>query len=203
MRKLIAASIFTLAGVLAACVTINVYFPAAEVNAAAQQFVEDVISGAPSKTDQPADKPADKPVDKPLPSKNPGAMLLDLLIPSALAQADIAVQTPQIRAVQARMKARFDSTLSGFLGSGAIGLGNDGYVAVRDAASVPLPQRAALNQAVADENRDRKAVYSEIAAANGNAAWEDKIRASFAKQWQQQAKSGWYYQDDSGAWKQK
>ncbi|MEO6076689.1 MAG: DUF1318 domain-containing protein [Dokdonella sp.] len=32
---------------------------------------------------------------------------------------------------------------------------------------------------------------------------EDKIRASFAKQWQQQAKSGWYYQDDSGAWKQK
>ena len=203
MRKLIAASIFTLAGVLAACVTINVYFPAAEVNAAAQQFVEDVISGAPSKTDQPADKPADKPVDKPLPSKNPGAMLLDLLIPSALAQADIAVQTPHIRAVQARMKARFDSTLSGFLGSGAIGLGNDGYVAVRDAASVPLPQRAALNQAVADENRDRKAVYSEIAAANGNAAWEDKIRASFAKQWQQQAKSGWYYQDDSGAWKQK
>lgn len=199
MRKLIAASIFTLAGVLAACVTINVYFPAAEVNAAAQQFVEDVISGTPSKTDQPADKPA----DQPLPSRNPGAMLLDLLVPSAQAQADIAVQTPQIRAIQARMKARYDSSLSGYLGSGAIGLGNDGYVAVRDAASVPLPQRAALNQAVADENRDRKAVYSEIAAANGNAAWEDKIRASFAKQWQQQAKPGWYYQDDSGAWKQK
>ena len=33
---------------LGACVTINVYFPAAEVNAAAQQFVEDVISGTPS-----------------------------------------------------------------------------------------------------------------------------------------------------------
>ena len=199
MRKLIAASIFILAGVLAACVTINVYFPAAEVNAAAQQFVEDVISGAPSKTDQPADKP----VDTPAPVKNPGTMLLDLLVPSAYAQADIAVQTPQIRAIQMRMKARFDSTLSGYLGSGVIGLGNDGYVAVRDAASVALPQRAALNQAVADENRDRKAVYSEIAAANGNAAWEDKIRTSFAKQWLQQAKPGWYYQDDSGSWKQK
>ncbi len=195
MRKLIAASIFTFAGVLAACVTINVYFPAAEVNAAAQEFVEDVISGTPSKTDQPAEKP--------VPSTNPGAVLLDLLVPSAHAQADIAVQTPQIRAIQARMKERFDSTLSGYLASGAIGLGNDGYVAVRDAASVPLPQRAALNQAVAAENRDRKAVYSEIAAANGNAAWEDKIRASFARQWQQQAKPGWYYQDDSGAWQQK
>ncbi len=195
MRKLIAASIFTLAGVLAACVTINVYFPAAEVNAAAQQFVEDVISGAPSK--------AAPPIEKPVPAKNPGSMLFDLLIPSAYAQTDIAVQTPQIRAIQSRMKERFDSSLSGYLASGAIGLGNDGYVAVRDAASVPLPQRAALNQAVADENRDRKAVYSEIASANGNAAWEDKIRASFAKQWQQQAKSGWYYQDDSGAWKQK
>lgn len=199
MRKLIAASIVTLAGVLAACVTINVYFPAAEVNAAAQEFIEDVISGTPSKTDQPAQKP----VDSPVPAKNPGAMLLNVLVPSAHAQADIAVQTPQIRAIQLRMKERFDRSLSGYLASGAIGLGNDGYVAVRDAASVPLPQRAALNQAVADENRDRKAVYSEIASANGNAAWEDKIRASFAKQWQQQAKSGWYYQDDSGAWKQK
>ncbi|MFZ2236645.1 MAG: DUF1318 domain-containing protein [Dokdonella sp.] len=195
MRKLIAASIFTLAGVLAACVTINVYFPAAEVNAAAQQFVEDVISGAPSKAEQPEQKP--------VPVKNPGTMLLDLLVPSAYAQADIAVQTPQIRAIQLRMKERFDSSLSGYLSSGTIGLGNDGYVAVRDAASVPLSKRAALNQAVADENRDRKAVYSEIASANGNAAWEDKIRASFAKQWQQQAKPGWYYQDDSGAWKQK
>lgn len=195
MRKLIAATILIFAGVLAACVTINVYFPAAEVNAAAQQFVEDVISGAPSKADQP--------IEKPIPAKNPGTMLLDLLVSSAYAQADIAVQTPQIRAIQLRMKERFDSSLSGYLASGTIGLGNDGYVAVRDAASVPLPQRAALNQAVADENRDRKAVYSEIASANGNAAWEDRIRASFAKQWQQQAKAGWYYQDDSGAWKQK
>ena len=195
MRKLIAASIFTLAGVLAACVTINVYFPAAEVNAAAQQFIEDVISGAPTKADQT--------VEKPVPTNNPGSMLLDLLVPSAYAQADIAVQTPQIRAIQSRMKERFDSSLAGYLGSGAIGLGNDGYVAVRDAASVPLQQRAALNQAVADENRDRKAVYSEIASANGNAAWEDRIRTSFAKQWQQQAKPGWYYQDDGGAWKQK
>ena len=195
MRKLVAASILIFAGVLAACVTINVYFPAAEVNAAAQQFVEDVISGAPQKADQPEQKP--------VPAKNPGAMLLDLLVPSVYAQADIAVQTPQIRAIQLRMKERFDNLLSGYLASGTIGLGNDGYVAVRDAASVPLPQRAALNQAVADENRDRKAVYSEIASANGNAAWEDRIRASFAKQWQQQAKAGWYYQDDSGVWKQK
>ena len=195
MRKLIAASMFTFAGVLAACVTINVYFPASEVNAAAQQFVEDVFSGAPTTTDQPEPKP--------VPARDPGTMLLDLLVPSAYAQADIAVQTPQIRAIQARMKARYDGTLSTYLASGAVGLGNDGYVAVRDAASVPLPQRATLNQAVADENRDRKAVYSEIASANGNAAWEDRIRASFAKQWQQQAKSGWYYQDDGGAWKQK
>ncbi|MEO7916010.1 MAG: YdbL family protein [Dokdonella sp.] len=200
MRKLIAASLFAVAA-LAACVTINVYFPAAEVNEAAQQFVEDVISGKASETNT-AVKP-DSPNPESTPAKNPGATLLDLLIPSAHAQADITVQTPQVRAIQARMKERFDRSLAGYLNSGAIGLGNDGYVVVRDAASVPLPQRAALNQAVADENRDRKAVYSEIASANGNAAWEDRIRTSFGKQWVQQAKSGWYYQDDAGAWQKK
>lgn len=193
MRKLIVASLLFAVTVVAACVTINVYFPAAEVNEAAQRFVEDVIGGSTTQSEQPPAPPA----------KDPGAMLLDLLVPSAYAQADITVQTPQIRAIQARMKQRFDSSLSAWLTSGAIGLGNDGYIAVRDAASVPLPQRAALNQAVADENRDRQAVYSEIASANGNPGWEDKIRASFARQWVQQAKPGWYYQDAAGNWQKK
>lgn len=194
-NKLIVASLLFASALLAACVTINVYFPAAEVNEAAQQFVEDVIGGEAG-TAEPAPAPAPA-------QKDPGAMLLDLLVPSAHAQADIAVQTPQIRTIQARMKQRYDASLSAWLASGAIGLGNDGYVRVRDAASVALPQRAALNQAVADENRDRQAVYSEIASANGNAGWEDKIRASFARQWVQQAKPGWYYQDAAGTWLKK
>lgn len=195
MRKLIFATLLCCTAVLAACVTINVYFPAADVNEAAQQFVEDIY-GAGTKPQQPQQQPKPSLLD-------PGAMLLDLLIPSAYAQADITAQTAQTRVIQARMKQRFDTSLSAALASGAVGLDYKGYIVVRDVAEVPLPQRAALNQAVADENSDRDAVYREIAVANGNAGWQDKIRESFARQWVQQARPGWYYQDAAGTWLKK
>jgi len=188
----------TLAAALAlpvACVTINVYFPEAAAQKAAEQFVDKVIGGA---------KEASPPVDQPPPGKSPGAMLLDLVIPSAYAQsADINIQTPQIQAIQSRMRDRFANVLAKYCTSGAVGFTRDGLVAVRDAAGVPLPDRAGVNAAVADENRDRQAVYREIALANGHAEWEKQIRDTFAKQWIQQARPGWYYQDTGGAWKQK
>jgi len=188
----------TLAGALAlpvACVTINVYFPEAAAQKAAEQFVDKVIGGA---------KEASPPVDPPPPGKSPGAMLLDLVIPSAYAQsADINIQTPQIQAIQSRMRERFANVLAKYCTSGVVGFTRDGLVAVRDSAGVPLADRAGVNAAVADENRDRQAVYREIALANGHAEWEKQIRDTFARQWIQQARPGWYYQDSGGAWKQK
>jgi len=200
MRKFILWSTLAAAFALpAACVTINVYFPEAAAEKAAEQFVGKIIdSGAAEPQPQPA------PNDGKPPGDSPGAMLLDFLIPSAHAQqANINIQTPQVQAIQSRMKQRFDSTLAKYFSSGAVGFTKDGLVAVRDAANVPLAERAPMNQAVADENRDRQAVYREIAVANGHPEWEAQIRSTFAKQWVQQAKSGWYYQDAGGAWKQK
>ena len=55
MRSLLGANAAML--VLAACVTINVYFPAAEAKAAAKEFVEKVIDEAQPAT--PEQKPAD------------------------------------------------------------------------------------------------------------------------------------------------
>ena len=193
MKKLL---IGTLLALLAACVTINVYFPEAAADKAAQQFIDKVLEVAPA-----APPPAN---DVPPPGHSPGAMLLDFLVPSAYAQnADINIRTPQVQAIQSRMQQRFASSLAPYFASGAIGFSADGLVAMRDAAAVPLPERAALNAAIADENRDRQAVYREIAVANGHADWEPQIRRTFAKQWIQQAKAGWYYQDASGAWKRK
>lgn len=197
MKKLLIGLVATTAfALLAACVTINVYFPEAAADKAAQQFVDKVLEAAPKGPPPSSDPPP--------PGKSPGAMLLDFLVPSAYAQsANISIQTPQIQAIQSRMQQRFAASLSSYFANGAIGFTGDGLVAMRDAAAVPLPQRAALNTAIADENRDRQAVYREIAVANGHAEWESQIRGTFAKQWVQQAKAGWYYQDASGAWKQK
>ena len=84
----------------------------------------------------------------------------------------------------------------------ALGFTEDGLVVVRDAAALALKDRVPVNTAVADENRDRKAVYREIAVANNHPEWEGQIRSVFAKQWVDSARSGWWYQR-GGAWKQK
>lgn len=195
MRKFALLSLLAAALVLpAACVTINVYFPEAAAEQAAGQFVDKVLGG----------KDGTPPAEQPPPGRSPGAMLLDLLIPSAHAQqADITIRTPQIQTIQSRMEQRFQSVLSKYFDSGAMGFTRDGMVAVRDAAAIPLSERAAANAAVADENRDRAAVYREIAIANGHPEWESQIRAAFARQWVNHARAGWYYQDASGGWQKK
>ena len=195
---------------LSACVTINVYFPAAEAKAAAREFVEKVIDDADATQ---------------IKDSSGGGMALQrnrfefetarddasgfdpwmlLGIGSAQAQAapDITIKTPAIQAIQSRMEARFSSTLRAGFDSGALGFTEDGLISVRDAGKLQLKDRVAMNAAVADDNRDRKAVYREVAVANGHPEWEVQIRNVFAKQWVESARSGWWYQA-SGAWKQK
>ena len=184
---------------LAACVTINVYFPAAEAKEAAKEFVDKVI-GEDGQT-------------VPKTEKSGGGMAMlqrrvDLWsvlgVGSAYAQSapDITINTPAIRAIQAKMEQRFNSNLRAGFDAGALGFSSDGLVTVRDAAKLPLKDRVAINSAVADDNRDRKALYREVAVANGHPEWESQIRDVFARQWVDSARSGWWYQS-GGSWKQK
>ena len=197
---------FVAALVLTACVTINVYFPAAEAREAAREFVENVIGDeaapAPEATPGPGGGMATAPS---VPASRRIAfdpwMLLG--IAPAHAQApDITIRTPAIQAIQARMEARFNGTLRAGFDSGALGFTSDGLVSVRDAGKLELKDRVAMNAAVADDNRDRKAVYREVAVANGHPEWESQIRDVFARQWVASARSGWWYQS-GGSWKQK
>ena len=187
-----------LAGLLAlsACVTINVYFPAAEAQEAAREFVEKVIG-------DDVVPPAETPSGGGSSPAGSGFSMLAFFINSAHAQsADVNIRTPAIQAIQSRMASRFQSQLAAHFDSGALGFGRDGLLVVRDAAQLPLKDRAAVNTAVADDNRDRAAVYREIAVANGHPEWEQQIRETFAKQWIASARGGWWYQD-AGGWKQK
>ena len=72
-----------------------------------------------------------------------------------------------------------------------------------NAGKLGLKDRVVVNNAVADDNRDRNAVYREIAVANGHPEWESQIRRVFAAQWIESARAGWAYQDAGGAWKTK
>lgn len=198
MRSLFGANVAMLA--LAACVTINVYFPAAEAKAAAQEFVEKVIDEAQPAT--PADKPADNNGGGGMAFRLDPLMLIGIGTANAQGRPDITIKTPAIQAIQARMESRFNSTLRAGFDSGALGFTADGLITVRDASKLALKDRVAMNSAVADDNRDRKAVYREVAVANGHPEWEGQIRDVFAKQWVASARSGWWYQS-GGGWKQK
>ncbi len=187
--------------VLSACVTINVYFPAAEAQEAAEEFVGKVINGEQAPADS---KPVDQPKPMPQALRQPAQSLLSFFIGSAQAQeVDITIRTPAIQAIQNRMSTRFTSSLRQHFDAGALGFSNDGLVVVHDATKVPLKDRVTVNQLVAEDNRDRKAVYREIAVANGHPEWEEQIRDTFAKQWVRDAKAGWWYQTTAGEWKQK
>jgi len=199
MKKLKAALILGVIFVVAACVTINVYFPAAAAERAAEKFVGDVL-GEPNEEGSLFD-----------PLALPGEVMLmaatglvDLLVSDANAQqVEIEINTPQINAIKARMAQRQRESLDAMFDAGAVGFTADGLVSIRDRSAVPLNERRRLESVVADENRDRKAVYREIAIANGHPEWERDIQEIFAREWARNARRGWYYQEAGGAWRQK
>jgi len=186
---------------LAACVTINVYFPAAAAEKAADRIIEDIWG--PGKAAEPG---TNEQSSLSLPAG--GVVLaglqqaLDFVIPVAHAQADIDISSPAIRALTVSMKSRAGE-LEPFFDSGAIGLTADGLIELRDANSVPLADRNRARKLVSDENADRNALYREIANANSHPEWESDIRTTFADRWIANAQAGWYYKKGSGAWVQK
>ena len=197
MTRWITASVAAFCLALAACVTINVYFPAAAAEKAADRIIEDIWG----------------PGQQPKPAGNEQSSLghaagdilvaaLDFVIPAAHAQADIDISSPAIRALTASMKGRAGQ-LEPFFSSGAIGLTSDGLVEVRDANSVPLADRNKLRKLVADDNADRNSLYREIASANGHPEWEADIRSTFAERWSANARAGWHYKSKSGDWTKK
>jgi len=190
---------------LSACVTINVYFPAAAAEKAADKIIEDVWGS--DKSSESTKREDDKQTSVGETGTQDvllaaAASVLDFIVAPAHAQANLNIETPAIRQLTQSMEARH-AQLKKYYDAGAIGLTRDGLVQVRDQNLVPLPERNAVRKLVAEENADRTNLYREIATANGHTEWEADIRTTFAERWASKAPAGWWFQDESGAWKQK
>ena len=194
--------------VLAGCINITINFPSAEVEQAADRIIDqvygkDATSGASAPTTTP---PAAPTGNGPTPPRatawlsNAAGLALDFIVPAANAQAaaDLNVSTPAVRALTTSMEARHP-LLERYYASGAVGLTDEGLVAVRDLALVPLPERNAVRKLVDDENTDRETLYEEIARANGHPEWVTDIRATFAERWVAKAATGWWFRR-GGTW---
>ncbi|MHB1372539.1 MAG: YdbL family probable chaperone protein [Thauera sp.] len=131
-----------------------------------------------------------------------GALVAGLALAAAVhAQGNLEIDTPAISALKQSMQKRH-AQLAPLYAAGAVGLASDGSVALRDAASVPLAQRAQVNGVIAAENSDRAALYREIARANNHPEWEGDVRRTFAQRWIDRAQPGWWVQQ-GGNWVKK
>ncbi len=183
---------------IVSCVTINIYFPAAAAEKAADKIIKDIQEGEEAKT------PTDSPQSFLLLQRGKIALLeiMSLGISTAHAAADLNVDSPDIRAIRASMKRRFPK-LKEYLDKGWIGYANNGLVAVVNPGAIPPQLRAKVMRLVQNENKDRTALYQAIARANGHPEWTDEIQATFAKRWIANARPGWMIQTGNGGWQRK
>ena len=128
-------SCFVVVFLLSACVTVNIYFPAAAVERAAEQIVKETWGSGltePDKKGQPQSR-----IFKP-----EVATVMFLYVNEAQAQeADINVSNPAIRALKDSIKNRSE-LLKPYMDRGNVGITRDGLLAVRAADGLSLKERA-------------------------------------------------------------
>ena len=187
---------------LTACVTINIYFPAA----AAEKVADEIIKGI--QTEEATDLSSNQHL---LPQANQQHAAssayywigkgLNLLIPPAQAAGvDFSVDTAEIRRLRSAMQSRF-SSLKAFYAQGVVGIKADGLLTSR--GNVPLKDRNKVKKLIATENADRQQLYQAIANANQHPEWAAQIKSTFANRWRSNAQSGWWYQSSNGNWAKK
>lgn len=187
-----------LAFFVTACVTVNIYFPAAAVQRAADSIVNETWGGPGQ---EPRPRPTPAPGDR---GSIPQRVFAFAFAADALAQEpDINISNPSIRALKDSIRTRSE-LIKPFMDKGTVGINRDGLLAVRTTEGLNLKERAEVQQLVEAENRDREALYAEIAKAN-NIPREKipDIKRIFAKSWIDQARAGWWIQKADGNWTKK
>lgn len=186
---------FTAIMIVLSCVTVNIYFPAKEVEQAADQIVKEI---RPPEAAEPS-----KPEAKPDQSFWPRSIKLAFLASEAWAQESVTVNNARIRGIKDSLKKR-DPQLRPYFDGGNIGEGKDGRLVIRNMDGLNLKQQNVLKSLVASINKEREALYAEVAKAlKVDPSQLGRVGQEFAQVWQQYSRGGWYIQLADGTWKQK
>ncbi len=183
---------------LAACVTVNIYFPAAEVQKAAEEIVKQV-RGSEAAPESPEGKDESQ-----QPGPGPVSYLIRICpVSTAFAAQELTVSNATIRQIKARMQQRYGQ-LKPFFQRGVIGENAKGYLVIKDQGAVDLRSRALVKRLVEAENRDRKALYAAVAQALKIPASQiARVERIFAGQWQKSAPKGSWIEQQPGKWVRK
>ena len=178
---------------MACAMTVNLYFPAKEVEKKAGDIVDDIRKKEPSAPAVPS---------------GPQSSLrhLNTLFTSnglAYAQKEGGVSSPAIQNLKQQIRERFPRLVP-FFKKGAFGEGKTGLVEIRDNKGLSPAEKNDLKPLVEAENRDRRALYQEVAKSmNISSDQLGKVQRIFAEKWQKSAERGWWIQKQDGQWIQK
>ncbi|MBJ6724795.1 DUF1318 domain-containing protein [Geomesophilobacter sediminis] len=207
---------------LTACavITVNVYFPEKAAKEAYKSLDEMLLKRGDGKS-TPAGPPAPPPEQTPPPVGPQSSLIRNLqaslsFVGTAYAEENeadtLAVELssmPEVIKAYDEMNSRLPQ-ITALYNSGAVGLTNQGLVAVRDKSKVS-PQD---EETLAAENKSRKVVVTSMAKAIlklnkqkvTDAAMKQvmgKAAATFAEARREDAKPGWWVQLENGRWTQK
>ena len=156
-----------------ACVTVNIYFPAEQVETMAGEIVDE-IRGQEGAEEQTFLMNTEPPFVQ---------RALLLVSPSnAWAQDAITVSNATIRALKEKMKVRY-TQLKPYYQKDMLQEGDDGYVSMVN-VNLGLQEKRDLKALVDAENKDRKALYTEVARALViDSGQIHKVAEIFAKEW--------------------
>ncbi|UCD36272.1 MAG: YdbL family protein [Nitrospiraceae bacterium] len=197
-KLLLFAAVF----IVTSCVTINIYFPAAAVEKAADRIVDEVWGDESIKPGQDGNREEGQPQGA---LETAYIYALAVISPrgAEAAEADIDITTPAIRALRKSIQDRSDS-IKPYLDSNNVGITNDGFLTVITGEGLNLKQKAQLTRLIDAENKDRNDLYVEITRANNFAPDKvEDVKKIFADSWIKKAKSGWWVQGPEGDWKKK
>ena len=192
MKRLGRISFFCLV-MLAACVTVNIYFPAADVQKAADKIVDDVTSPEPKAPPKP---------------DSSGWLLKQFRVVRTLsfgpecahAQVNVNVSTPAIRALKESMRNDFHQ-LRPYYEKTVVGENKNGFVEIKDSSGLGLKEQAEVKRLVDQINKDRTSLYREIQTANNYPSEIlPQIQKIFANSWREKSRAGWWIQNDDGQW---
>lgn len=171
---------------VSACVTVNIYFPAAKAEKTAEEIVDDVYGSD---------------------GQEPQSLLIRRMLAvigpaTAHAQDATTVSNSAIRGLKNQIASNH-KRLAPFYNKGAVGITNNGYLAVRDTSALNLKQVGTVKQLVQRDNNARSKLYQEVAKALNVPTQTKKVQKVFADMWRSKARKGWWVQGDSGSWGRK
>ncbi len=179
---------------LVSCLTINIYFPEAEIRKEAEEIVREIRKSEEEKKEDKKNVSGVGEAQKILSDRENSFSL----VPAAYAQEEVT--NPKIRALKQSLRKRFPK-LRPFFDKGNVGETNDGFIRIRDESGLNLKEKALLRNLVKDENNDRRNFYAEYAKAKEiDSSQIKRVQKIFAEKWINEAKAGWWIQKEDGEW---